>query len=509
MDIKSLPPEILTKVFKMLEPGNLKQSALVCKQWKNITDYSALWSWCTLKLDSSNKLLKLEMKRAQYIETICLEECDILDLNAMLKSIENMPKLKIILGLDHKNLSYIESDLLARVVNKVEHIDWCFHTRMTSQQAQLILKEMAHKTKLKELQMVNKYLIDIQPEALGSAVNMVESLYMSDTNHGHILSPDQISGIFTAMSKETNLRNVMLRDIDISKVESAVMASAISKLDELLVWKSFRPSTQCDLSESQCKALFKALSKKTNLKRLVIETKHINQVDPKIFAEALNHLEEANIYNRITDTQARVFFNIMAEKTSIQRFSIFNNNLSSIQPNIIAKGINHLEELVMVGCSLTREQALLIFNSLNEQTTIKKLNLCHTDLSSINTELLTSIIKKLEHIKINNNHLSSEQMISILHPCAENGSNLKILILRNTSLTDIDPELLSTALRNMKKVELNNCSLKPEQVNVILEQNTDEASNLEDLTIINENLDQVEIGLLEEAASMFNVSYAV
>ena len=98
---------------------------------------------------------------------------------------------------------------------------------------------------------------------------------------------------------------------------------------------------------------------------------------------------------------------------------------------------------------------------------------------------------------------------SILHPCAKNGSNLKILILRNTSLTDIDPELLSTALRNMKKVELNNCSLKPEQVNVILEQNTDEASNLEDLTIINENLDQVEIGLLEEADSMFNVSYAV
>ena len=44
---------------------------------------------------------------------------------------------------------------------------------------------------------------------------------------------------------------------------------------------------------------------------------------------------------------------------------------------------------------------------------------------------------------------------------------------------------------------------------MILEENTTDDSNLEDLTIINENLDQLEIGLLEEAASIFNVSYAV
>ena len=87
--------------------------------------------------------------------------------------------------------------------------------------------------------------------------------------------------------------------------------------------------------------------------------------------------------------------------------------------------------------------------------------------------------------------------------------HLPQLILRNTKLTDIEPELLSKALRNLYNIELNDCSLRPAQVNMILEDNTTDDSNLEDLTIINEDLDQLEIGLLEEAASIYNVSYAV
>ena len=46
-------------------------------------------------------------------------------------------------------------------------------------------------------------------------------------------------------------------------------------------------------------------------------------------------------------------------------------------------------------------------------------------------------------------------------------------------------------------------------MNVILEYNLAEDSILQDLSIVNEGLDQVEIGLLEEAARRFNVSYAV
>ena len=44
---------------------------------------------------------------------------------------------------------------------------------------------------------------------------------------------------------------------------------------------------------------------------------------------------------------------------------------------------------------------------------------------------------------------------------------------------------------------------------MILEHNLAENSNLEDLSIINEDLDQVEGGLLEAAANIFNVAYAV
>ena len=509
MNIENLPPEMMIKIFKVLEPLNLKNIALVCKRWKNISDSSGLWSWSRLNLGDLSSLVKLNMKRAEHIENICLEECDIKDLNQILKSIENMPKIKIITGLDHKNLSLIEPYLLARVVNKVEEVDWCFHTRMTTLQAQAILEKMAKETKLKELQMVNKCLVYIQPEVLGSAVNNVESVYMSDTNHGHMFPPDQVRGIFTAISSGTNVKTFMLRDIDISLVEPSTMASALNKLEEVMIWKSFRPSSQADLSEAQCKALFNNMSKKTNLKKMVITTEYMNKVNPRIFAEALNNLEEASVYDKITNIQATAFFSMMAEKTSLQKFRIFNTNLSAILPSIMGKGIMYLEELTMVGCRLTSEQTLSIFLSINEGNSLKKLNLSHSDLSNVDRELLVIVSKKLEKITINNNHLSYEQIISILKPCAEKQTKLNTLILRNTKLTDIEPELLSKALRNLYNIELNDCSLRPAQVNMILEDNTTDDSNLEDLTIINEDLDQLEIGLLEEAASIYNVSYAV
>ena len=175
----------------------------------------------------------------------------------------------------------------------------------------------------------------------------------------------------------------------------------------------------------------------------------------------------------------------------------------------MAKGIIHLEELIMVGCSLTSEQPLSIFLNVKEGNRLKKLNLSHSNLSCIDKELLTTVINQLEQVSINNNSLTSEQIISLLKPCAQHDSKLRELTLRNTKLTDIDPKLLSEALKTLKKIEMNNCSLRPSQVNVILEENLAEDSNLEDLSIINEDLDQVEPGLLEEAANIFNVSYAV
>ena len=96
MNIESLPPEMMLKIFKMLEPRDLKESALVCKQWNNIMDNSGLWRWCTLKLHNLSNLMKLKMKRANFIENICLEECDDQDLNQIFKSIENLPRVKII-----------------------------------------------------------------------------------------------------------------------------------------------------------------------------------------------------------------------------------------------------------------------------------------------------------------------------------------------------------------------------------------------------------------------------
>ena len=270
------------------------------------------------------------------------------------------------MGLAYKNLSYVEPDLLARVVNKVEKAEWCFNTTITSEQAQVVFGHMRQKTNLKELQMINKNLLNFLPESLGSAVNNVENLWMADGANGHTFTPEQVNGVFMVMSAGTKVKELVLRDVNISLIEPSAIALAVSRLEELMIWRTHGPG-QTELSALQAKALFKTLSKKTKLKRLLILTRNMIYIEPIVLAKALNNLEEVYLFQgMLTDVQGRTLFNIMTKKTFLQKLTIIYNNLSTVQPGILAKGISQLQELTLVHCRLTSEQTLAVFSAINE-----------------------------------------------------------------------------------------------------------------------------------------------
>ena len=506
MNILHLPPEIVLKILQNLSPTDLKNNMLVCRRLKVIAENSRLWSWCTIDIESVADLPKLKMIRAENIEKICLENCPPKELNDVLKALEDQ-NLKIIKGFAFKNLSYVEPKLLANMVNKVEEAECFFFTKITDKQAEEVFHNMGKGTKLKRLQITNRHILNVQPEILGLAINKLENLFLEDAlkNYGPAFTQEQIIGIFTAMSHGTNLKELILLDIDIALIEPSTLASALSKVEEVRIWRSFLRTGSFDISMQQAQELFRILSEETKLKRLFLLTRNMVNIDPGVLAKALNNLEEITLsHNMITDIQARSLFKKMTEKTFLQKLTIMKINLSSIQSNILAKGVTQIKELIMVDCNLTSEQLVAVFEGIQLGCSMQILDVSNNRLSSLDPELLAKAINRLTKIIIDNNKLNFNQITRILSLCTEK-TKLKKMIIRKTNMADIEPELLGRAVNNLEVVGLDGCCLTPEQVNCILKLCSEERSKLKNVDFVSEDLRYVDTELLEQIANKFEI----
>ena len=158
------------------------------------------------------------------------------------------------------------------------------------------------------------------------------------------------------------------------------------------------------------KTLFNTLSKKTELKRLIILAKNMINVDPRVLARALNNLEEVHLFdNMITDLQSRTLLDMMSENTFLQNLTIINNGLETVQPNLLGGSLSQMKELILVNCRLTPEQTNSLFSSMKEKCKMTSLDISNNNLSSVNPEVLASAVITLTNITMHNNHLTFDK----------------------------------------------------------------------------------------------------
>ena len=502
-----MPPEMMLAIFQKLAPRDLKEAVLVCHSWKVFAENSPLWAWCIICIDNPKDLCKVETKRAEKIESIWLEFMNPEELNGVLKTLlKKLPNLKIIMGLEFQELSCIEPNILAKVVNKVESVEWCFNTTITSEQAQTLLFNMGQETNLKEMKMLNRNLQDIEPETLGLALNNLQNLRIANVPDVKTLTPEQVNGVFLVMSEGTKLKEVCLRDLNISQVEPMILASAARRLEELVIWRTFSTENESELSDLQTKTLFNTLSKKTELKRLIILAKNMINVDPRVLARALNNLEEVHLFdNMITDLQSRTLLDMMSENTFLQNLTIINNGLETVQPNLLGGSLSQMKELILVNCRLTPEQTNSLFSSMKEKCKMTSLDISNNNLSSVNPEVLASAVITLTNITMHNNHLTFGQVLSIFTQCAAKETRLKNLSIGNSKLTELDKELVAVALNNLEEVNLDECDMTGNQINSTLKLCMEKESKLMNLSFENQDLTGVDKELLRQSSKKFSL----
>ena len=78
----------------------------------------------------------------------------------------------------------------------------------------------------------------------------------------------------------------------------------------------------------------------------------------------------------------------------------------------------------------------------DSDSNLKCLLLGGNNLASLEPALLASCVSKLEELRLRRSSLSDQQVEAILRQCA-NGTNLKMLMLKDTTSHNLDPDLVN------------------------------------------------------------------
>ena len=131
--------------------------------------------------------------------------------------------------------------------------------------------------------------------------------------------------------------------------------------------------------------------------------------------------------------------------------------------------MSRLKEANLPGTQLTKQQLEAIFTAISTGTSqLRTLYLQNNNLSSVEPPLLARAVSSLENLNLSYTQLKRHQLETILTPLSVEAPCLKILNLRSSPMSSVEADLLARAVNNLEEVNLSSCQLSKKQAEAIL-----------------------------------------
>ena len=395
MDV--LPAEMMMRILQLLPPEDLKMVVLVCRKWRDMGEDPSLWTWCQVRYKAGSKshLQKLTVRRLQMLQHLHVwyDEWKTGEMTEVFQAVEKLPKLREITGLNGYNYKSVEPGLFGRVMNKLEEVD-ISRTGMTSQHLQAVFTIMCQESQLKKLAIEGNNLSSIQPAVLAKAISKLEEINIGSTD----ITSEQVQAVFAAIAVDGPLRKLTIRHNDLSSVQPEVLVTALSKMEEVKMEVT-------NITGQQAQKLFSAIKQKGQLKRLNISGNDLSAVRPAVLAKGVARIEQVEMRETmITTEQACEMFAVLMEESQLKKLSLAYNNLSGIEPTVLATGVTRLEEVNLYFTKLGAEQvSCMLRQCLEQDTKLSKLTVREITDVDVEVELVRQARDKLgDYININN-----------------------------------------------------------------------------------------------------------
>eukprot|EP00092_Neocalanus_flemingeri_P016560 GFUD01017920.1.p1 GENE.GFUD01017920.1~~GFUD01017920.1.p1 ORF type:complete len:534 (-),score=117.40 GFUD01017920.1:77-1678(-) len=479
MSLQLLPPEIMFRIFDYLNFSDLKAVVQVCRMMREIGEDPTLWKALKLlEVHPDDLMTVLGLPRLSKIEHIKISDRNSprasrgwwTDPMSMVD--EHVETLKLanlhILDISRCYLHDIDAKLLCEVLNNIEVVN---ANRANFSKGQLleIFKGMSDSTRLKTLILnTNEVLSDenytldlshINPDLFAKALTKLQTVQISHAG----LTSDQLEALVKYMNKESKIVELGVAGNDVSEIDPEEFAKAMNKLEKLDLFETNlgdqeRPNT-----------FFEHMVDFTNLKDLALGFNN-RSLNPKVFAKALNKIEHLRMVGvDISDVQAQQFFKRMCVQTKIKElhFEDCKYDMSLINPNFLASGLNKLTKLKMANSSINGPQCLEFFVRMAQFTKLQYLDFSFLDLCGVPTDILAEALNKVEKVILADCHMTEDQSTSLFKTVAIS-TNINYLELSLISVEHIPAEVLAQGAVKIETLKLVDSDLLREQIEEIL-----------------------------------------
>ena len=394
-----LPYEIVMKILKLLPADDLKTAVLVCRRWRYLGEDPVLWTWCKVSykagcLTEMGKLSTRRLQNMQYLR-VWYDEWKKGEMTQLLQAIHNLDHLREVSGLNGYNYKAVDTQLFSKVLNKLEVVA-VNNIGASEEHLQSLFARMSQEeSRIRKLNVTGNNLSSIAPDVLGAAVTKLEEIRIGHTN----LTREQVQAIFSHLHERCHLTRLYIPFIDLFTVQPEIFASVVSNIEKVDIGNT-------KLQQHQATELFAATStKKARLKNLIIRGNDLSGVPATVFAKGVSQIEVIDMEcANINTQQASLLFSFLLEEKPLRKLSLIRNNLSEVDPTVLAGGVTRLQEVDLHYSSLSGEQVTCILNTcLEENTGLTHLTVRdHPDVE-VNIDLIMAVKNKLgDHIIVNN-----------------------------------------------------------------------------------------------------------
>ena len=325
------------------------------------------------------------------------------------------------------DLSKVNPNLLASLVEQLERVN-LRKTRLTQNQMDILFNRLGERRagQLKELNLDKNDLSGVLPGQLAGAIKGLDELCVSRAR----------------------------------MTETQQMILAVNSLgDDLLL----NLNTEWGSALGQPAFLWCFNLVHNNLANLPIVTDILRR------RNTLWKLESLSVHNASSGSLTKELLQLLIDYTSIQKLDFSYSSLVQVEPELLATLVTQAVQANLSGTDLTKKQLkALLLRISQEETSLKRLNLAENNLSSVEPSLVASSLNRLTLAGLSFCHLSTVQLEVLLVSLSQDLSSLEHLTLSDNYLPSVDPLLIGESLVNLKTANLCGTKLTLHQISVAL-----------------------------------------
>ena len=451
---------VLELVFRLLPLQNLKNVRMVCNLWREAGG-PVLWARGVLMVTRENQARVVEamdqglqaVRKIRVSRGVSEELLEAIASHSMVMSVD-MP---------NSDLSDVEPELLARALAELVVVDMS-HSRLDKQLAEAVFTAVCEAgSQLENLNLSCSNLFSLDKRLLATAVGRLKEINLSSTG---LTQEQKIEILMGVCAENSQLKTLNIGGINFSSVDGGLLARAVASLDSVHMGMTQMTSQQAE------EILTAVCAQGSVLKTLDIRGNRLSLVEEGLVARAVTSLKQVNLGDtELTQRQAEEIFTAISERDSqLENLDVQGNNLSSVEPNILARAVNSLKEVSFVNTKLTELQAEALLKSISTgHSQLKTLDIQYNTLSLVEPALLVSAVTSVENVNLSGTKLTDQQLEAILYILTFVGTfRLKTLNLSSNTLSLVEAGLLAKGVNTLEEVVLSDTKLSQQQAEAIL-----------------------------------------